>query len=210
MILLLLTYVLLMTVVEARKTDPRSLFALLKPGETHAVKSPPKTFDFQEPVLPDVNVKTLKEKLGSNFDTEFMSVEEPSSTPEHYPVKGRTTSRRPNFLKLLTGVSLGGGHKLKLKIDKRSRRKLTDYLRKYTACAVEYTWKKLGKQFFPQWFKKGRCPKRSCSIPPGMSCTPKEKTSKRLLHWRCEFKNKNKCDWTFREFSVVTKCACTC
>ena len=76
-------------------------------------------------------------------------------------------------------------------------------------CPVEYKWMDLGKYVWPRYMKVGYCPKKSCSIPVGMTCQPSKQDEKvRLLLWFCS--RSRKCSWKIYSESITTECKCQC
>lgn len=64
---------------------------------------------------------------------------------------------------------------------------IKSWLLKRSSCPVEFTWKDLGKTFWPRWVRDGACVDRkgSCSFPTGMHCVPAASTTVHLLRWQC-------------------------
>lgn len=74
------------------------------------------------------------------------------------------------------------GSKLRTRLSPKLKRKLIQFLWAYTACPILQKWRDLGIRFWPRWLKEGHCEsKRSCSIPPSMTCSPSEAEYKVLL-----------------------------
>ncbi|CAL1542687.1 unnamed protein product, partial [Lymnaea stagnalis] len=206
------------------------LFRLLKPdddGMRTVVRSRPAPADdtpagslIEEPSRlhdpPAVDVHTLQKLLGHAYDKEYMSHTDPTRAPaqKSFPtlVNGRTKGQRPSYLKLVRRARLQDGSRLRLHVSKKSIRKIENYIWAVTSCPVMHTWKNLGRRFWPQWIKEGRCSKKiSCSIPSGMHCNPSATTYKTILRWQCQdFVRKTQCDWIHIKYPVITACACSC
>lgn len=174
-----------------------------------------------DPSEKDMDYRQLRRILGHHYDNKYMSTVRPlesiilpNGTLEFKLKKGRPKERRPNFIKyfgapVFTGV---GSQSTKLRISRRTRKKIQKYLWSFTHCPVFHTWKDLGVRFWPRWIKEGQCYKRrSCSIPPGMSCRPTGSTSKTILRWHCRGWQKNAvCRWIHINYPIITRCSCSC
>ncbi|PSN57292.1 hypothetical protein C0J52_02530 [Blattella germanica] len=167
------------------------------------IESPNKMLD---PKPHDLNSTALKAMLGRNFDPNFMSISRPTRHPNHnhnhsgsdlveFPFKRNKKGRlvpmgeMPRSLRKMnfSFIRLPDGSRLRTRISAKLKKKLQQFLWAFTACPIVYRWKDLGIRFWPRYLKEGHCPagKTSCSIPPGMTCRPKEKTHKTLLRWHC-------------------------
>jgi len=171
-----------------------------------------------DPKEGDMSYRTLRRMLGKKYDRNFMSVVRPlesilrpNGTLEFKIKKGRPKERRPNYIKYFgTPVFIGSDKGTKLRVSRRTRKKIQKYLWSYTHCPVFYTWKDLGIRFWPRWIKEGQCyQKRSCSVPPGMKCKPSDSTTKTILRWHCQEWQKN-CRWINMHYPMITKCSCSC
>ncbi|XP_060077723.1 noggin-like [Ylistrum balloti] len=182
------------------------------------IENPDNSFN---PTDRDTDYRQLRRLLGHHFDKNFMStvrplesVIRPNGTLDFKLKKGRPKERRPNFIKyfgspVFTGV---GSQSSKLRVSRRTRKKIQKYLWSSTHCPVFHTWKDLGVRFWPRWIKEGQCYKRkSCSIPPGMTCRPSGSTSKTILRWHCRDWQKNAvCRWIHINYPIITRCSCEC
>ncbi|XP_064620782.1 noggin-2-like [Lineus longissimus] len=188
------------------------------PSETHSA------VDLIEPVDPsldpkglELNPRILHKILGSNFNPEFMSVEQPLemilspngtySSPDRHHI--------PRDLRRLVRkvVSKDSDNSL-LKVSKRIRNKVKRFLISYTHCSVLHKWKDIGVRFWPRWIKTGSCDsKQSCSIPAGMRCKPMASTKLTLLRYFCvsnwDTKEKD-CSWIEAQIPVTSGCKCGC
>ncbi|CAI5792235.1 noggin-2-like [Podarcis raffonei] len=167
-----------------------------------------------DPKEQDLDERTLRKKLGSNFDPSFMSVAAPaqannlSASDALHRFKG--LGPLPNELKKLDLGETPYGTRLKM--GKKARRKFLQWLWAYTYCPVLYTWKDLGLRFWPRYIKEGNCfAEKSCSFPEGMSCKPVKSVTKTFLRWYCQGWSKQKyCTWIPVQYPVISECKCSC
>ncbi|XP_058013228.1 noggin-2-like [Ahaetulla prasina] len=166
-----------------------------------------------DPKEQDLDDRTLRKKLGSHFDPNFMSVAAPaqgnlSSLEPLHKFKGQ--GALPGELKKLDLAETP--YRTKVKIGKKARRKFLQWLWAYTYCPVMYTWKDLGSRFWPRYIKEGNCmAERSCSFPEGMSCKPIKSVTKTFLRWYCQGWSKQKyCTWIPVQYPVISECKCSC
>ena len=178
--------------------------------------------DHQKPALPtgaDRDFKRLMAKLGKDYEPAFMSCVRPlesflapNGSLAYSFDGGRPKGKPPRELRHLSVRVPGRRRRYRVK-GRRSRRKMVRFLTAYIYCPVLYRWKDLGAQFWPRWIREGDCFRdRSCSIPAGMSCTPKTFTRKTLLYWDCRHAATRgaTCSWIRIQYPVITKCACSC
>ena len=176
----------------------------------------------QKPAAPsgtDLDFKRLMAKLGKFYEPAFMSCVRPLESflaPNGtlaYSYDGvRPKGKVPRELRHLSVRVPGRRRRFRVK-GRRNRRKMIRFLSAYIYCPVLYRWKDLGAQFWPRWLREGLCYRdRSCSIPAGMSCTPKTFTHKTLLYWDCRrvTSKGEKCSWIRIQYPVITKCGCAC
>ncbi|XP_052452628.1 noggin-2 [Carassius gibelio] len=162
-----------------------------------------------DPREQDLSEKTLRKKIGSNFDPSFMSIHLPTqlnaSAPPELP-----RLPMPADLKKLNLTETPYGRRVKL--GKKARRKFLQWLWMYTHCPVLYTWKDLGVRFWPRYIKEGNCfSERSCSFPEGMSCKPVKSVTKTLLRWYCQgFLRQKYCTWISVQYPIISECKCSC
>lgn len=161
-----------------------------------------------DPREQDLAERTLRKKLGSNFDPGFMSVSLPAnmSAPE---ALGRLGPMPGEMKKLDLNETPYGK---RVKVGKKARRKFLQLLWTYTFCPVVYTWKDLGARFWPRYIKEGNCfSERSCSFPEGMSCKPVKSVTKVFLRWYCQgFLRQKYCTWIQVQYPVISECKCSC
>lgn len=164
-----------------------------------------------DPREQDLAERTLRKKLGSNFDPNYMSITHPwlvnLSTPE--PPK-RLPGPMPIEIKKLDLSETPYGRRVK--VGKKARRKFLQWLWTYTYCPVVYTWKDLGVRFWPRYIKEGNCfNERSCSFPEGMFCKPVKSITKTFLRWYCQgFLKQKYCTWIPVQYPVISECKCSC
>ncbi|XP_041063000.1 noggin-2 [Cetorhinus maximus] len=161
----------------------------------------------------DLDERTLRKKLGSHFDPNFMSITLPQleDSPSRDPnSRFKPLGAMPNDIKRLDLSETPYGRKMKL--GKKARRKFQQWLWSYTYCPVMYTWKDLGGRFWPRFVKEGNCyNERSCSFPEGMLCKPVKSISKTFLRWYCQGWSKPKyCTWIPVQYPVISECKCSC
>ncbi|XP_026536505.1 noggin-2-like [Notechis scutatus] len=166
-----------------------------------------------DPKEQDLDDRTLRKKLGSHFDPNFMSVAalahgNLSHLEPLHKFKGQ--GALPSELKKLDLAETP--YRTKVKIGKKARRKFLQWLWAYTYCPVMYTWKDLGSRFWPRYIKEGNClAERSCSFPEGMSCKPIKSVTKTFLRWYCQGWSKQKyCTWIPVQYPIISECKCSC
>lgn len=162
-----------------------------------------------DPREQDLSEKTLRKKLGSNFDSSFMSIYLPTQLNASAPPELPRLPMSADLKKLnLTETPYGR----RVKVGKKARRKFLQWLWMYTHCPVLYTWKDLGVRFWPRYIKEGNCfSERSCSFPEGMSCKPVKSVTKTLLRWYCQgFLRQKYCTWISVQYPIISECKCSC
>lgn len=164
-----------------------------------------------DPREQDLAERTLRKKLGSNFDPNFMSISPPmlvnlSASDNQVKLQGPM----PNEIKKLDLTETPYGKRVK--VGKKARRKFLQWLWTYTHCPVVYTWKDLGVRFWPRYIKEGNCfSERSCSFPEGMSCKPVKSINKIFLRWYCQgFLRQKYCTWIQVQYPIISECKCSC
>lgn len=164
-----------------------------------------------DPREQDLVERTLRKRLGSNFDPNFMSISPPMlvnfSAPDN---QVKLQGPMPNDIKKLDLTETPYGKRLR--VGKKARRKFLQWLWTYTHCPVVYTWKDLGVRFWPRYMKEGNCfSERSCSFPEGMSCKPVKSITKVFLRWYCQgFLKQKYCTWIQVQYPVISECKCSC
>ncbi|GFR99706.1 noggin [Elysia marginata] len=193
------------------------------------IENPSSMYD---PKPEDLNIKKLREQIGSQFDRKFMSVRDPrrrrnkSLTKITRPpaLRGRgkggkgskkglggTNRKRPSFLRLLRSARLQDGSKIRLDVSKRERRIFQKYMWNLTFCPVKFTWRELSNRFWPRWIREGSCVnRRSCSVPAGMTCKPSQFVYKTFLRWVCNPARRKTCKWVNISYPIITECSCQC
>ncbi|XP_056153704.1 noggin-2 [Lampris incognitus] len=165
-----------------------------------------------DPREQDLAERTLRKKLGSNFDPNFMSISAPtpqvnlSAQDAHVKLQGPM----PGDIRKLDLTETPYGKRVK--VGKKARRKFLQWLWTYTHCPVVYTWKDLGVRFWPRYIKEGNCfSERSCSFPEGMFCKPVKSITKTFLRWYCQgFLRQKYCTWIPVQYPIISECKCSC
>lgn len=164
-----------------------------------------------DPREQDMTERTLRKKLGSNYDPNFMSI----SSPLLVNLSVQETQMKlqgpmPNDIKKLDLTETPYGKRVK--VGKKARRKFLQWLWTYTHCPVVYSWKDLGVRFWPRWIKEGNCfNERSCSFPEGMFCKPVKSITKTFLRWYCQgFLRQKYCTWIPVQYPIISECKCSC
>nr|ACO06228.1 noggin-like protein 3 [Schmidtea mediterranea] len=103
-------------------------------------------------------------------------------------------SKRMRFLVKMKNITLIDKNGFKINISKTILTSIQQWLIEESKCQVEYHWQELNETYWPRWVKKGLCVNiKSCSWPPGMSCSPNSYRKLSLLQWICaEDKSKEK------------------
>ncbi|XP_067914835.1 noggin-like [Heterodontus francisci] len=163
-----------------------------------------------DPKQSDLDEATLRLKLASDFDPNFMSLRWPEDSGAAGPLPG-LESRGSGGMPGQSGrMELGSRHGM----NKKSRRRLQQWLWERTYCPVTYTWRDLGSRFWPRFIKDGSCYRgRSCSVPQGMTCKKAKSISKTVLRWYCPRGDRHRhrsCNWIPVQFSIISACTCSC
>ena len=171
-----------------------------------------------DPREQDLAERTLRKKLGSNFDPHFMSIGSPAalllqvnlSAQQDTQQQVRLHGPMPSDIKKLDLDETPYGKRVK--VGKKARRKFLQWLWTYTHCPVLYSWKDLGARFWPRYIKEGKCfGERSCSFPEGMFCKPVKSVTKTLLRWYCQgFLRHKYCTWIPVHYPIISECKCSC
>ncbi|KAM6080140.1 noggin-2-like [Theristicus caerulescens] len=164
-----------------------------------------------DPKEQDLDERTLRKKLGSHFDPGFMAVAVPgpANASGAEAAAGRGRAALPAELRRL---ELGPPQGPRLKVGKKARRKVLQWLWAYTYCPVLYTWKDLGVRFWPRYIKEGNClAEKSCSLPEGMFCKPVKSVTKTFLRWHCQgWSSQKYCTWIPVQYPLISECKCSC
>uniref|UniRef100_H3AT22 Noggin n=2 Tax=Latimeria chalumnae TaxID=7897 RepID=H3AT22_LATCH len=166
-----------------------------------------------DPREQDLDERTLRKKLGSNFDPNFMSITTPvqvNLSTQDPLSKFKPPGPIPNDIKKLDLSETPYG--MRMKIGKKAKRKFLQWLWSYTYCPVVYTWKDLGVRFWPRYIKEGNCfNEKSCSFPEGMTCKPVNTVYKTFLRWYCQGWSRQKyCTWIPIRYPIISECKCSC
>ncbi|XP_068764476.1 noggin-2-like [Struthio camelus] len=173
-----------------------------------------------DPKEQDLDERTLRKKLGSHFDPSFMAVAVPGpanasgaeAAAAAAAAAGRARAAAPLPAELRR-LELGAPpHGPRLKVGKKARRKVLQWLWAYTYCPVLYTWKDLGVRFWPRYIKEGNCfAEKSCSFPEGMFCKPVKSVTKTFLRWHCQgWSSQKYCTWIPVQYPLISECKCSC
>ncbi|XP_022653611.1 noggin-like isoform X1 [Varroa destructor] len=213
-------------------SDQKAASKLLRPRPEERYHFP-QALDIPTPHrMPEVDVETLLNILGDDFQPKYMSITNPNddelklsnSTKRHRQHKQRknSASSRESLKALLSGrlseVPRG---------QPEFRRTLRRFLRKHTECRIARYWHDLGDRYFPRYVREGTCQQThvSCSIPPGMLCQPHKQKEIKLLWWHCTTGGystrtqvnqphynleRQKCRWIKMIYPVLSECTCKC
>ena len=192
----------------------------MRPSPSDDLPVEPPEFPSDKQFLPkeaDLSPHKLRKILGPDYESAFMSSVRPLEsihTPNGTLAYDLKRARKVNGLPAeLRSFSIDvNGHRKRLKMRNRKlRRRVLRFLSLYSFCPVHYQWKDLGPRFWPRWIREGKCYNgRSCSIPAGMTCQPKQSAKKTILWWHC-YKRKHKaCRWIPIKYPIITRCACAC
>lgn len=185
------------------------------------LENPDTKFDPTNSDLDETNLRLLLNDAVAGVDPTYSSVKKPivyngtiefpfDSTKRSKIVVNSKIPRQ--FRNLFKYNELPNGAPAKLHLKSQFKKRVYDYLWAYTYCPVIYSWKDLGLRFWPRWIKDGRCfNKRSCSIPPGMSCKPAASKQIVLLRWHCRnWQTAYYCSWIKIHYPILTGCSCSC
>ncbi len=182
----------------------------------------------------NIRRKKLLKKLGKDFNSKWMSIDEPDN--EHDVTRtGKGRLFTPDYklvseLENLNFTLIDGNEATELK--PQVRKTLEMWLLQFSSCHVTYEWYDLGRLFWPRWVRKGSCDDKSpCSWPPGMFCVPAESHNIYLLRWHCLTprhqrrlsaikesvpegqhlqRRHMKCRWRKVPYPVTGECFCSC
>ena len=171
----------------------------------------------------DLHARRLRKLLGGRIDTRYLHEKEPldfilrpNGTLVYRFKKGRPEGDMPAEFKQLRFDIPDRRSSIRIK-NKKSRRKVKQFLWSYSYCPVMYIWRDLGARVWPRWIREGSCfnDRASCSFPAGMTCKAEEKTDVYMLYWHCNAGTRKKkqathCKWIRFQYSVITKCGCQC
>ena len=178
-----------------------------------------------KPKSSEIKVEFLLSQLGSDYDSNFMSIGEPviardPSVIVRQNIKNalimKTVPKMTDELKNLK-IELPRSNGEKRLAGTKFVTKLQQWLYDLSKCPVRYKWVDMGENIFPRFVKRGVCSKKkTCSFPSGMKCNPSKWKSIKLLIYAC-FKNysqnnrtSSSCKWRSMDIDVLTECSCGC
>ena len=145
----------------------------------------------------------LLEKMGSDFDPSWMSVERPGGSRHNT----RVSLPEEQVALLMEEVSsLDIETEIMEMLDNspdqrheptviRAVGAFQQWLVRKSSCPVEFDWEDLGEYFWPRYVRSGECESgeageaggdsSSCSWPRGMSCSPADAQVLHILRWHC-------------------------
>ena len=167
----------------------------------------------------NLNKTQLLERLGSHFDSFYMSVEPPKSSRRKNGMsismrsasierKNSAMSKMPQRIRQLQFEITRGDRKRSRVLGYRASTKLRQWLWELSRCPINYSWVDHGVKVFPRYIRYGRCIEKPCSFPRGMNCQPKSTKELRLLIWICP--PNSMCTWYPFSLTVNESCQCSC
>lgn len=177
--------------------------------------------ELQRPSKRDMNERKLRRRLGLKIDERFLSITEPKHSSGTFvrriSLRGITTSEKTFLRHVIRNGTVPKLGKPSLFMEKY----MMKWLIHKSDCPVEHMWKDLGFCYWPRWLSFGRCVKKQCSWPHGMSCVPSKPTSVYLLRWHCKSRGGKKarrgtdtshitCKWLKFRYPVIHQCDCKC
>ena len=177
------------------------------------------TKSLEDPDIRNLNKTMLLAKLGGNFDSFYMSVDPPVTSNSEKGIdismrsasierKNFAMSKMPRRLRQLQFKVTRGERRRSRFLGYRASSKLRQWLWELSRCPINYTWAKYDLNIFPRYIRFGRCMKKPCSFPSGMSCQPKSSKTLKMLIWTC-LPGKG-CDWRTLLLRVNETCKCSC
>ena len=152
----------------------------------------------------------LKEKMGTDFDPSWMSVERPL-TSKAYIVTSLPESQVAELMEEVSSLDIENQIRKMLseKDEEAGEHEPTvrkavgafqQWLVKKSSCPVRFGWEDLGEYFWPRYIQKGSCDVErmdgsrddgtvSCSWPRGMQCGPADSKVLQILRWHCRIKH---------------------
>ena len=180
----------------------------------------------------------LLEKMGSDFDPSWMSVERPGGSRHNT----RVSLPEEQVALLMEEVSsLDIENEIMEMLDNspdqrheptviRAVGAFQQWLVRKSSCPVEFDWEDLGEYFWPRYIRSGECESgeaegelSSCSWPRGMSCSPADAQVLHILRWHCRrrrtpdllglttrqrIRKSYKCRWIKVPYPVTSSCKC--
>lgn len=192
----------------------------MRPSPSDDLPVEPPTFQLDKQFLPtddDLSPRKLRKLLGTNYDPAFMSsvrplesIHKPNGTLVYDLKEARKLTHLPDDMHSFS-IEVDG-HRKRVKVrGRKTQRRLLRFLSLYSYCPLHYQWKDLGPRFWPRWIREGMCYNgRSCSIPAGMSCQPRQSAKKTILLWHCYKRKHRSCRWIAIKYPIITRCSCRC
>lgn len=177
------------------------------------------TKNWVDPDVKNLNKTVLLARLGNNFDSFYMSVDPPKSSRRKNGMgismrsasierKNVAMSKMPRRIRQLQFEVTRGDRKRSRVLGYRASSKLRQWLWELSRCPINYSWVDHGAKFFPRYIRYGKCIKKPCSFPSGMSCQPKSTKKLHLLIWICP--PNSTCNWYPFSLTVNESCQCSC
>ena len=180
----------------------------------------------------------LLEKMGSDFDPSWMSVERPGGSRHNTKV---SLPEEQVALLMEEVSSLDIENEIMEMLDNspdqrheptviRAVGAFQQWLVRKSSCPVEFDWEDLGEYFWPRYIRSGECESgetegelSSCSWPRGMSCSPADAQVLHILRWHCRrrrtpdllglttrqrIRKSYKCRWIKVPYPITSSCKC--
>ena len=172
-----------------------------------------------DPDLKDLNRTVLLAKLGSNFDSFYMSIDPPKSSRRKNGMgismrsasierKNAVMLKMPRRIRQLQFEVTRGERKRSRVLGYRASSKLRQWLWELSRCPINYSWVDFGAKVFPRYIRDGKCIEKPCSFPGGMNCQPKGTKKLYPLIWIC--RPNTTCNWYPFPLTVNESCQCAC
>ena len=144
----------------------------------------------------------LLEKMGSDFDPSWMSVERPGGS-RHTTKVSLPEEQVALLMEEVSSLDIETEIREMLEDNSPDQRHeptviravgaFQQWLVRKSSCPVEFDWEDLGEYFWPRYVRSGQCEAGgsaggsalSCSWPRGMSCSPADAQVLHLLRWHC-------------------------
>ena len=143
----------------------------------------------------------LMEKMGTDFDPSWMSVERPMTNTK-YLVTSLPESQVAELMEEVSSLGIESEIRELLRNEigdskhdgtvRKAVGAFQQWLVKKSSCPMQFQWQDLGEYFWPRYVRKGECQgdgeesaPGSCSWPRGMSCAPADAEVLHLLRWHC-------------------------
>ena len=179
----------------------------------------------------------LLEKMGSDFDPDWMSVRRPDGGAKGAgPILSLSEQQVADLMEELDQLDLEHdirgmvGAKQHEPTMARALGAFQQWLVKKSSCPVHFEWEDLGEYFWPRWVRTGSCSQKShhtttasCSWPGGLTCGPADAEVVQLLRWHCRrrptpdllglttrqrIRKSYKCRWIKVPYPVTSSCKC--